>query len=117
MALTKREKKILADFGNDPNYRIETNARNQIIAVQLKPEKSDMQRFIEGEEFTLKLFAFDKIRFRFDEKQSLILNESGADPIPVLAAFVGGFLYKQENGHTSRILFTDVNFINNDQLF
>ena len=37
MALTKAEKQILKDFGNDPNYRIDVDARNKIVAIPLHP--------------------------------------------------------------------------------
>nr|WP_276898455.1 hypothetical protein [Pedobacter kyonggii] len=117
MALTKAEKQILKDFGNDPNYRIETNQRNQIVATQINPTKSCMQRFIDGEEFTLskKVCHFPLIKFRFSQSQSTILNNDGADTMGVMAVFGTGILYKHGARPTTLISFTDVNFVDDDK--
>jgi len=116
-ALTKKEKQILEDFGNDPNYRIETNSRGQIVATQLTTGKSSMQRFIDGEQFTLnwEASAFENILFRFDEKRCVVTNDSGADKFGVLAVFGTGFLYKVGNQPTTIMSFNDVNFSGNDK--
>jgi hypothetical protein len=35
MGLTKAEKKILKDFGNNPNYRIDVDSKNKIVAIPI----------------------------------------------------------------------------------
>jgi len=114
--LTKREKQILEDFGNDPNYRIETNSRGQIVATQLTASKSSMQRFIDGESFTIEweASAFKNVLFSFDEKKCLVTNDSGIDKMGVLAVFGSGFLFKTGNGTTSVISFKHVNFASDE---
>jgi hypothetical protein len=114
--LTKKEKQILEDFGNDPNYRIETNSRGQIVATQLIAGKSSMQRFVDGESFTLSSDAscFENIIFRFAEKDCVVLNDSGADKLGVLAVFGTGFLYKTGNRPTTIMSFNDVNFVSDE---
>ncbi|MGN7988689.1 hypothetical protein ACTJKC_15175 [Pedobacter sp. 22226] len=114
--LTKREKQILEDFGNDPNYRIETNSRGQIVATPLTIGKSSMQRFIDGEQFTLtwEASAFENIVFRFDEKRCVVVNDSGADKLGVLAVLGTGFLYKTGNRPTTIMSFNDVNFVSHE---
>ncbi|WP_316828100.1 hypothetical protein [Pedobacter miscanthi] len=113
--LTKKELKVLKEFGDNPNYRIETNSRNQIVAVPVKPDNS-MERFEAGQEFKLNKNAsfFTNIIYRFDPSTGVVTNNEGVDAMKIIAAYRDGFIVGR-TGRESRIInFSDVTFNDHD---
>jgi len=109
--LTKKELKTLKDFGDNPNYRIETNSKNQIVAVPLKPDNS-MERFEAGHEFTLNknVTFFTKIKYRFDRATNTVTNNEGVEYMDVIAAYRDGFIVRRIGKESRIINFSDVTF-------